>query len=386
MTDTNKDEQIKVAYAKAREAVVALEHLKKEDPIEYIKRVAAIRPADYYPENDFFVAISRSAIAGKLGQEEITFEEAQKKEALAEIVKCAKVDTTYEKEALVFLLGAGYFSVLADIGSRAALEAVCDKAKEQFEKKYYDTRGASISALERFAERGEFKDEAIKILLEGLTISNEVISGSLKGNHVAISTILVALGKIGDISVAGEVEREFGVVGDPDAFYELNQVVGQCSLALSALGCTHAVPMMEQWLSESPWDDTKFIFQLRYALWVLKKDADGAMAFLKDTKNEAGLGFAAAALADMGATQAIPVLEETAKAITNVPTKLAFEEAITRLHSGKMPSSRDLMVWMLGALHPAVIARGEEGDDVFIKRAQEQEIVQEVDDSMTKER
>jgi len=63
-----------------------------------------------------------------------------------------------------------------------------------------------------------------------------------------------------------------------------------------------------------------------------------------------------------------------------------LKEAIERLQSKKSPTTRDLMVWMLGVLDPSSIALGEEGDNVFIKRAQEQEIVHEVDDSMAGER
>jgi hypothetical protein len=129
-------------------------------------------------------------------------------------------------------------------------------------------------------------------------------------------------------------------------------------------------------------DAVSFVSRLRYAAWYLAADQLAARDWIADPGNRTSIAYAAAALADLHAVDALPTLLTARPTIRNPATLAAVDEAVRRLETQRQaPDSAHRMVRLFGRRHESEIALGWESDDIFVASAHAAPKPGEADDS-----
>ncbi|MDG9670475.1 hypothetical protein ONV78_22240 [Hahella sp. CR1] len=161
-------------------------------------------------------------------------------------------------------------------------------------------------------------------------------------------------------------------VSDDEASYGLNCKTGPVAIALSLCGYAGDVSVLESFLESFEWryEGAQFVMETRYALWMIKRDADGAAAFLGNPENTKNLSYAACAIADLDAKQYLPLVEQRFADIDKPVAKEVFKETITRLRDQtSAPAPSDRMIYLFGETDRTEVLLGGDYSGEFYSRA-----------------
>lgn len=156
--------------------------------------------------------------------------------------------------------------------------------------------------------------------------------------------------------------------------YSMSQVSGYMAILSTAFAEKMDLAMLESSISITGkhYQENKFVFQTRYAKWYFENNCSEALVFIKKAKELDKIGYIAALLADLDCKESLPVLEDKLNLDIDPVSKEIFLEAIHRLKSQKgAPRQKDRMIWMFEGVSPTQRALGAASDNVFLKRAQE---------------
>jgi hypothetical protein len=250
--------------------------------------------------------------------------------------------------------------LLKDV-SPATQARVIAFATANFGVPYYKSRGDAIRGLEIIGRDPKRRKEVIDLLRKGLETAlwhgKKKPGGkeNIDANPIGIGAAAVALGKLDAREAEPDLLEIFRFVGiDSEAHYELKQVAGLISLALVALGskATSDIETVFKEFDETWGANSDFVNLLRYAYWVSRKDAEGALAWLADIQNKNGRIHAAAAIADLNAKALTSKLEALYDQQDGKNARKAVKIAVERLKNQKdVPPTADRMIWGLSYWH-----------------------------------
>ena len=274
---------------------------------------------------------------------------------------------------------------------------VRDMAAEQLELPYHETEPQWLFALGELAQFPRFTAQASELLLGGferLAAHARNVEKRELVNSVAFGALAHALTTLPADPRTGPALREaFRVaagLADIDAHYELNVTCGPIAVALAAVDHGDALPELDLFLAElgDTYRGEPFVMQVLYGKWLLERDPAAALAYVVDPAHTKGLGYAAAALADLHHVDAYEPLAARAGTLEHPVAQEAFAEALVRLSRQSAPPPPDgRMIWLFGRRSPTEQALGEDSDNVFVLRAIERTrhadlgVVTEADDS-----
>jgi hypothetical protein len=110
--------------------------------------------------------------------------------------------------------------------------------------------------------------------------------------------------------------------------------------------------------------------QVRYAKWMITKDAQGAFAYLTYETNHEGISYAVCALTDLNFKEAILNLRSHLATIKNPITLEVVKESISRLYLQTQPPSwKDRMIHLFGIMTSTEKALEGDNDNQFAERA-----------------
>lgn len=200
-------------------------------------------------------------------------------------------------------------------------------------------------------------------------IRHTLLAALTCAHPAAVSEAASALAQLLDPSTGEACLLRLSTLADIGSHEQL-QAAGHLALLLSLLEHRGAVPVLARWLTDTRWSDSEFHAQARYAQWVLAGDSNAALEWVRTPKSPTGLSYAAAALADLHATDSRGALEAAALATKNPATVLALREALRRLaRQHRPPLPADRMILMFGMQHPAVVAVGGAVTNAFLLAA-----------------
>jgi hypothetical protein len=261
-----------------------------------------------------------------------------------------------------------------------SFEEVFKAAKMEFTSCYSYKRTERIVAITKFREEAyrapinEFLNTGFDSLRQRLKKKDSLI------DDVMFDALVVAIMEWQDPSYKEVLLEEFSYVTDEEPqdgicrHYELNLVAGTIAIALSALDYKESTSIFKPFLESFEWryKGEPFIMKVRYAKWMIEKNAEEALSYLKDIENKSGLGYALCTLADLNSKESLPYLTEIQNTITNPVTIEIFKEAISRLKKQTMePAWEDRMIRLFGTATPTAMALGADNDNQFIIRARD---------------
>jgi|GEM_PF-5625913 len=295
------------------------------------------------------------------------------------------------------------FHMLAKMKDKEVFQFIFEKAKEQLQLPSYDCCAEWICLLYEFSDKEDYLSE-IKVFLENsfeelkrAAVNNpdEKLINQVAYNALCWLTGRVGLEELGSLLMKAfefaikEEDFESEEIKEIADFYELNLTAGTAAVGLSALNFCGDISPLDAFIKDYEWryEGDQFVMEVKYAKWILTKDTDGALDYLKNPDNKKGLAYAVCALADLGAVASLETIRERMKKIKNPVTLEVFKEAVARLEKGLKPDQRDRMIWMFGNSTSTEMALGGESSNLFLARAKalnnNSEIGQifEVDDS-----
>jgi hypothetical protein len=266
---------------------------------------------------------------------------------------------------------------LGAVAHAQVYQLVREQAQKQLDSQYYQTRPEWLFALAGFARQGPFADQARALVLGGFDhYVNQARRSSADDrglvNTVGFAALAYAAATIAHRDTGPALHRAFRIAAgleEIDAHYALNQSTGALAVALAAVDYTPAVEDIEVQAG----DGEEFNMQCQYALWMLREDGAGALAFLEDLANKKAIVYAATALADLDykpATDAV-AMRHRRISVTNPITRETLMEALHRLRTQEAPPPPAArMIWLFGRTSRTQIALGEASDNVFMQRAE----------------
>lgn len=194
-------------------------------------------------------------------------------------------------------------------------ERIIAAGREQFDVSYYRARGDLVRALAVVGKRrAEHRTDLVALLRSGLQAAlwrgekREGGQPGLDANFIGVSAAAIALAALDAREAVSDLLAAFAAVSDDAVHYELNQCAGAIAVALTILKSDSSAaiaPVLDDYRRK--WEARHaFVNQLRYAMWVMRRDAVGAQTWL-DAESE-GCLYASAALADMKATSSLPAV------------------------------------------------------------------------------
>ena len=163
--------------------------------------------------------------------------------------------------------------------------------------------------------------------------------------------------------------------------YGMNQVSGFIALHLTLYSAAiDKITFLNDTISKKlkHYKENIYVHQTLYAKWYLEKNHTEALAYLQNDENAGWPTFAILALADLGCQEALPVLIEKQKGEKNPVVWEVYQEAIHRLSTKyQIVNNEDRMIWLNGNLTPAQRALGAESDNIFVKRAQQKQAIED---------
>jgi len=269
----------------------------------------------------------------------------------------------------------------------AIFEEVLKKAEKELNLAYYDSKPKNIYALIEFSKEPLYRPKIITFLSDSFEILriaaynqkiaedklwNDGYETSVMVNYVIFSAIVKTIAIIGEKEFAPLLRQEFSRV--KKAFHGLQLERGTVAIALSLLDFDGEIDEIEIILdkavsNEYNIDQNRDVLEMLYAYCILKKDKTRALDYLANNNRTRNLALVAAALADLDAKEALPILNLRLSNLNPV-TKEAFLEAIIRLEiQNGAPITADRMIWMFGKKTAVEMSLGTESDNEFVERA-----------------
>jgi hypothetical protein len=267
-------------------------------------------------------------------------------------------------------------------------EKELNKAAIELTLQYYDSEPENIYALVKYgnvpllrfqiidfiaSSFDKLRKEALDYKIAQDKLWNDGFKSSVMVNHVVFGALARIAGMFGAKELAPLLYKEFCSL--KKTFYELQLERGTLAIALSVLGYDGDIQEMKDILddavsNEFSIDENTVKLEMFYAYCILKKDSIRAIDYLSNLKRTKNLALVAATLADLDVKEALPILKDRFKTLTNHVEEEAFLEAIHRLEvQTSIPSPNDRMIWMFGKCSSTEMALGEDSDNVFVLRA-----------------
>ncbi len=259
-------------------------------------------------------------------------------------------------------------------------EAVYTAATLEFSHRKSYGRKGRVVALARFRD-GPHRDRVAEFLRTGFdALRARRLKKDDLVDQVMFDALVWTIAEFGDPSFIPVLKKEFVFITDDEAeeqdgiprHYELNQAAGSIAIALSALGYDGETAFMEPFLESYEWryEGEDFVMQTRYGKWMIEGDPGAPLSWLSDEARAKGASWVVCALADLGVSEAVPLLRARLESLKNPVTVEVFKEAITRLEAGTgTPPWSGRMVRLFGMMTPTERALGADGDNVFLSRA-----------------
>ena len=262
--------------------------------------------------------------------------------------------------------------IIARIGTDAALACALEQTAAHVALPYYTTKTGWIYALVTLATTDVRRVRVVTELGAHLQHLVEArLAGGVLVNAVALAACARALLLLRPVEAIAPLEATLQFCVHPECHHEAVATGGAVALALAAADARASIPVLrayvERWKRVHP--GARYVMEACYALWLLTEDASAPRAYLDDATHTKGNAFAAAALADLHATAAIPSIEARLGTLANPVTREAFAEALSRLRTQTArPAIVDRMILMFGLRTPSEQALGADSDDVFVQR------------------
>lgn len=183
-------------------------------------------------------------------------------------------------------------------------------------------------------------------------------------------------------SVQGQLRNSvyeaYTFLSDEERSYDANQASGYMVLYL---------PIFDKKISLSPikkaieitgehYQNNRFVHQTLYTKWMLEENGEEALEYLQAEENKDWPTFAIIALSDLDYKGALPIIGVMQKNCEDPVLNEVLIEAIHRLESQtEAPKIEDRMIWLHGVMTPTYRALTGESDNVFVKRTQEKQTV-----------
>lgn len=266
------------------------------------------------------------------------------------------------------------------------------EAELELKKPYYSTDPNKILHLGRFG--GSAEEELVKKFLiqsfEALRVQAKAAAEPDEKpmvNTVAYSALVNLVAMMGRQDLVPFLIEEFRFAGETERspadgirrHYELIIISGDIAIALAKLGYKGDISFMNSFMSwcEGRYDNSDFFLKMKYLEWIKNGDSAAAMEYLE--KQEKGIAFAVAALADMHAAQSISVIQSKLESHENPIFHEICREAINRLKTQTVrPEPQNLMIHLFGLVTPTELALGANTDNVFVQRARKRAMNSEV--------
>ncbi len=268
------------------------------------------------------------------------------------------------------------YDLMAKIADRPlffhTLKAARDMLKADFAA---NTNAFVFYGLADFAQEPRFKkdvDEFFQCAFDQVRTYTAQRSGTFELLNASLfNALFKSIDALQDPAFGNLVLNEFLFCSQKENHYELRVEAGTAAITLAQLQHQPSIPRLQQYLIENDSDEADYVFEVRYALWILKRDSDGAVEFLKNPRNTTGLGYAAIALADLNSKGNISAITTRRPEIDNPVTLEIFNEAVHRLQmQTEPPEPANRTIRMFGTIPERNTWTGTLTDNVFVRRAQ----------------
>lgn len=244
-----------------------------------------------------------------------------------------------------------------------------------------------LQLLVQLTTTAERRAQALRLLHGGF---GEVVAWCRREGELINATAFVHLGRalaaLADPTSAVVVQDAFSLASGNHAHYELNQAAGDLALVLCQLAARRARPDLQHFLArfEANHGQALFVAKVRYAWWVLKRDATEALKTLETSQHETTVAWAATALADLAHHVAADAVQARLSTITDPVVREVLLEAHQRLKKAVVPADAAArMVCLFGGTTSSERLLGAESDDTFVRRAKARAEVPEATENDT---
>lgn len=193
-----------------------------------------------------------------------------------------------------------------------------------------------------------------------------------KDTFLVISQAILTLSNQDREEFADLVFDAYRFAANEKCSYGLNQVSGYLAIHSTAYTKKNDIDSLLYGIKVSgkPYQDQRFVNQTLYAKWYIEKNTEEALTALKDSDSSFATNYAAAVLADLNCSKALPLLKKKMKKKYGNESIEVVKEAIHRLESQTaVPAQEDRMIWMFETMSPTMRALGFESDSQFYLRA-----------------
>ncbi|MEQ9364737.1 MAG: hypothetical protein RIF32_10855, partial [Leptospirales bacterium] len=269
------------------------------------------------------------------------------------------------------------YARIAKLADGASFELILKGATAALGIEVDDGDGGSLfQALTDFAlqpaTRAEYYPRVVEFFRDAFesTVKNAADEDNLV-NDTNFQKMALCYARLNPPDAAEILARQFAVAADEEQHYEMNLVAGDIALMLSRYPRTDPAALELFLANFDQYEGDAFLMKAQYALWLLRGDEAGALAYVRDPANLKGLEYAAVALADLNIETGIAPLRRRLPELKNAITAEVFREAIARLETqSARPSENDRLIHFFGTVTASERALGAESDNVFLKRAE----------------
>lgn len=268
------------------------------------------------------------------------------------------------------------------------------EAHDELLKEYYKTDSGKILSLIQYT------DDKQKVQIEDFVqgsfsiLKNATLENAKKNpgdisliNTVAYSALVNLIGRLKNPKFVPLLTHEFRYITytgrKPEdgikRHYELMQISGDIALALAQLDYSGPLDFMQDFLQwcKGRYDSNDFLLKIKYLEWVKTRNSKEASEYLE--KQENGISFAVAALADMDAKEGLKAIRKKMMQNKNPIFQEVCKEAVDRLESReRKPKSNEQMINLFGTKTSTEQALGSETDNVFVMRARKRTLSDEI--------
>ena len=287
---------------------------------------------------------------------------------------------------------------MIQLGDRDCLDIVLKDAQDYLKGDDYLTEhgyryedGQVLFDLIQAYSNPDFRESVIAFINQSFSFSKTYAKENKEYDYLSgdpDSSILLVICQAISLLNKGDREQFTRLVFDIYKFssfdersYATNQASGYIALLLTDYeGVDIEVVNNSIEVTGEHYQTNAFVHQTLYCRWILTKDIDGALSYLKLEENRKGFIYAITALVDLNYKEALPMFESMMKEEKHPVFIEVLKEAIARLNlQNAIPETKNRMIWMSGSLTPTQRALGAQPDNVFVTRAQEK---MDIDDNV----
>lgn len=200
--------------------------------------------------------------------------------------------------------------------------------------------------------------------------------------YVAICKGIVQLPDTIKNDLCDEVFKAYTLLSHKESSYSSNQSSGNLAILLTMFNKPFDAKVLKNAITITAkyYQESKYVFQTRYAYWFMKNDGKAALEYLNSLDTYEHTEYLIALFADLNYKEALPTIEKLKNNNTNPILTEVIKESITRLNiQNEAPAPEHRMAMMLGIQSPGQRAVGAENDNVFVQLAKEK---LEIDDTV----